>query len=287
VSEALVTTSALPFEYVEQPVSGQLSDMAVSTWTARGTIAYGRERILPTPDPVLIVTLGAPFRIRAAASGEPARLYRRGWLVGPQTRFVENEPVAETDVVGVTLRPWGISALFGIGATQAADHVLDLEDLWGPGLEGLRERMATLADATGRQDLLAAELAARRRTGPPRTLVQAARRLAETQGPGVTQLSSELGVSRKHLHELFARHVGLAPRTFARLHRFGRALRALAETPPPTLSGVAQAAGYFDQAHMNRDFAAFGALTPTEYLLLRAVHLPPDEDDSGLFVPSL
>jgi transcriptional regulator GlxA family with amidase domain len=58
----------------------------------------------------------------------------------------------------------------------------------------------------------------------------------------------------------------VTPKRFARLHRFRSAVRMLAATPAPALARVAQVCGYFDQAHLNREFREFAGRTPGEVL---------------------
>ncbi len=164
---------------------------------------------------------------------------------------------------------------------------MDLDLLWGPGLERLRERLDRTADAGARIEVLADRLAARHSAGPPSRVAYAVSRLARPAIPNVAALSAELEVSRKHLNALFGRYVGLSPRTFARVERFDRALQSLAGPGNRPLAQLAHDLGYYDQAHMNRDFTAFGDITPTEYLRQRARHMTADGDDSGLFVPGL
>lgn len=276
-----------PFAFDQQPAGPALADLVEAVWTARGTISYGRERILPTPTAVLIVNLGSPFRIRGRRDGPEDPLRQKGWLVGPQTGYVLNQPLAETEVVGATLRPWGPAALFDLTAEELRDRVVDLEAIWGPGLEELRERLAARSRAHDRQALLTEALIVRRRSGPPPLVGFATARLSGEEPSSVAWLTEELRISRKHLNHLFDRYVGLSPRGFSRVHRFGRALRALGVLDPPTLATVAHDLGYYDQSHLNRDFAAFAGLTPTEYLRLRSAHLTTDTDDSGLFVPGI
>jgi AraC-like DNA-binding protein len=73
-------------------------------------------------------------------------------------------------------------------------------------------------------------------------------------------IAGEIGWSRRHLAASFRRQFGVTPKLAARLFRFQRATRLLQARLPP--GEVAAACGYFDQAHMNLDFAGFGAHTP-------------------------
>jgi transcriptional regulator GlxA family with amidase domain len=61
----------------------------------------------------------------------------------------------------------------------------------------------------------------------------------------------------------------MPPKTLARVLRFERVSRLLREAPGPRLAEVAFDCGYYDQAHLNRDFREFAGTTPGEYLASR------------------
>ena len=85
--------------------------------------------------------------------------------------------------------------------------------------------------------------------------------------------------SRRWLPRLlagFRREIGAAPKLAARILRFEHAMRLLAARPPIGLAELAQACGYADQPHLNRELREFAAASPTE---LRAALLP---DGTGL-----
>ena len=82
----------------------------------------------------------------------------------------------------------------------------------------------------------------------------------------VGALAQEVGWSRRHLVTRFRQQVGLPPKTIARVVRFEGLLRRVAGTGGAAWSRIAAECGYYDQAHMNRDFREFAGTTPTEYL---------------------
>ncbi len=82
----------------------------------------------------------------------------------------------------------------------------------------------------------------------------------------------ETGWSRRHVTARFKRQLGISPKAFARLLRFEHAGSLLTALPPgKTLADVAIEAGYYDQSHLTRDFAALAGMTPGAYAADRAL----------------
>jgi transcriptional regulator GlxA family with amidase domain len=78
----------------------------------------------------------------------------------------------------------------------------------------------------------------------------------------IGELADELGWSHRRLIARFRDQVGLAPKTFARVIRFDRAVRQLRAATTRSLAEIALDCGYFDQAHLNREFREFAGTTP-------------------------
>jgi len=80
-------------------------------------------------------------------------------------------------------------------------------------------------------------------------------------------LARDLGVSQEVLEKRFRRRVGATPKQFASILRFRRAIAV--HRPGRDLGSLALEAGYYDQAHFNRQFrfvtgSAPGALLTSE-----------------------
>jgi len=80
----------------------------------------------------------------------------------------------------------------------------------------------------------------------------------------VEPLMDETGWSRRLVTERFRRQLGLAPKAYARIVRFQRAVGLLQKVRDGhTLADVAIECGYYDQSHLTRDFAALAGCAPT------------------------
>ncbi len=70
-----------------------------------------------------------------------------------------------------------------------------------------------------------------------------------------------------HLGRTFAHHVGVTPKTFARVMRFRRAIEL---GKRQQWADVAAELGYFDQSHLIADFREFAGETPVPFFLSHA-----------------
>jgi transcriptional regulator GlxA family with amidase domain len=91
-------------------------------------------------------------------------------------------------------------------------------------------------------------------------VVAAAVSLLDAADTPVDELARQHRVSRRQLERDFQRCLGVAPGSYARLVRFQRAARAIADGMP--LAHVAAEQGYADQAHMTRAFGDIAGVTP-------------------------
>jgi AraC-like DNA-binding protein len=89
----------------------------------------------------------------------------------------------------------------------------------------------------------------------------------------IGRMADEIGISHKHLLREFDRCVGLAPKTFARLCAFQRVIQSVAHRSQVEWAETALQCGYYDQAHLIREFRAFSGLTPGTYLKKRGPFL--------------
>ena len=95
----------------------------------------------------------------------------------------------------------------------------------------------------------------------------------DTSAPlAASQLSQISGLSERQLQRLFRVHVGLSPHRLGRVVRANRALRHLRNERygAINLGDIAAEHGYFDQAHMAREFKGFFGTAPSGFLRHRA-----------------
>ena len=97
----------------------------------------------------------------------------------------------------------------------------------------------------------------------------------------IDDLCDEAGISIRHVDRLFRQHLGVAPKTFARIARFQNAITLLKSDPGCTLADVAARFGYYDQSHFVRDFRRFAGAPPKQ----KRGYFPPNAPSD--FSPNL
>jgi hypothetical protein len=123
------------------PLRGLIDDL----YYLEGAPPYPRLTLPPMPSAVLIVNLGAPFRIRSGADVAAAG-YADGVVITTLTRAMEFGYPAATRSVGVHFKPWGLAPFLPLPAVELRDRPLTLEAVWGRAFaDGLRDRLATAA----------------------------------------------------------------------------------------------------------------------------------------------
>lgn len=82
----------------------------------------------------------------------------------------------------------------------------------------------------------------------------------------VAEVRNQVSMSAERFIEMFRKEVGLPPKLFARLARFGRVLQRIDTAADVDWADLAVSTGYFDQPHLIRDFRQFAGVTPSAYL---------------------
>jgi AraC-like DNA-binding protein len=249
------------------PLDGLIDDL----YYLEGAPPYPRLTLPPMPGALLIVNLGAPFRIRAGTD-LAAVDYADGVVITTPTRAMEFGYPPGTRSVGVHFKAWGPAPFLPMPAAELCDRPVTLEDVWGRAtVAALRDRLASAAGPHEMLTVLEDQLL--RMVGEPAGLglVRHAGSViaAATGAVAIGELSERAGVSSTHLAQRFKEVVGVTPKRLARTWRFTAIVLALDPAGPVDWLELAGRAGYYDQAHFINEFRRFTGLTPTRYLEAR------------------
>jgi AraC-like DNA-binding protein len=228
-----------------------------------------RRREVATADVTLIISFGPTLDVLDPLRPERSAPAQTSFVAGLSDAPVLIEHAGIQHGVEVNLTPLGARRLLGVAMDELTNRVVRLDDLLGPGAGLLVERLDEAPGWAERFDVLDAALARRLAERPPATpeVAWAWGRLRATDGAfPVGALAGELGWSRRRLGLVFRDQVGLPPKLLARILRFDRVVARLRREDPDRWADVAYDAGYYDQAHFNRDFREFAGTTPSAFL---------------------
>jgi AraC-like DNA-binding protein len=229
-------------------------------------------REVPSADVTLIISPDTELRLPDVHDGARPPARRRSFVAALHDRYALVEHDGYQHGIEVRLTPLGAHALFGLSMHELTNQVVELDDVLGRGADELVGRLWEADGWPARFDLLDRLIGARIAEARPPSdgVAWAWRQLRETRGRvAVGGLASELGWSHRRLIARFREQVGMPPKTIGRVLRFENVSRTLMHTPEPRLAEVAFDCGYYDQAHLNRDFRDFAGVTPGAFLAAR------------------
>jgi len=177
-----------------------------------------------------------------------------GELMGVSTRLLQVEVQPGTVFWGIRLRPGALGCYFAWEAEALRDRVLPLAAQ--SGWEGL------VKQPPGRETF-DQWLRPRLRSKPDPLVSQIVASLNQVNPSRVGEVLAQIPLSERQVQRRFQRAVGVSPKMFARLRRARLALEQLVVAELPTLD-VVHSLGYYDQAHLIRDFADLAGQTPAE-----------------------
>jgi AraC-like DNA-binding protein len=248
-----------------------LSEFIDSLWSLTDAPSHTRERIVPSGTVELVINLAEDeFRIFGPGPAPSCRRLPGAIVSGCYSTPFEIDTRDHAAVVGVHFRPGGAAGFLGAPPGELADAHVGLGDLWGREAIELHERLCSAHGSRDRFRILEQALSARLTRGHRRrSAIQRALPELDRPGAAIGRVAMELRLSRRRFIEVFTQDVGMTPKRYSRIRRFQRALAIAKRAGSPDWAGVALECGYFDQAHLCREWAEFTGITPSEFVSLR------------------
>ena len=288
----------------EAPWTVEVSESAQATPAAplRGLIAWysgyrqegvppGRHRGLPSPYLTLIITLDDPLTVSAHPDpADPPGEYLT--LAGGlhTTPAVITHPGRQSGIQ-LAVSPLGARALLGRPAGELAGIDVDGSEVLGAVAGELHERLREADSWAARFALLDQILLDHADLDQQVTpdIAEAWRLLIRCGGTiGAGDLARRVGWSPRYLQRRLLAETGLTPKAAARVIRFDRARRTLQGQAATeggarggTLASLAAGCGYYDQAHLAREFRGLAGCPPSTWLAEEFRNVQSGRDTQG------
>jgi AraC-like DNA-binding protein len=259
---------------VRLPPPPELSRVVEAFWSFDGAgdrvgEPSPRERALPTGRTNLVFRLsGPPIRVFEGPEDLVGREFGYAVSSGSRSAAYVRDTSSPSYSVGVLLTPHGAATLLRVPAQEISERHVALDELAGRRANEARERMLEASSPAVRLQVLEQVVREWARGVLPchPAIVRAIERFDAEGGVGSIEAAQmESGLSHRRFVELFERAVGLPPKVYCRIVRFQRAIRHANHGRCGGWAGIAAACGYYDQAHLNREFRALAGLTPGAY----------------------
>jgi len=220
--------------------------------------------VVPDGCPELIVHLGDRF---ARRRGDRWVVQPRAFLAGTLTRPWLLRAGRRVLTLGVRFRPGRVTALLPVAMPSATDRETPLHEIVGrAAAHALTGALRAARGDASRFTAAEAWLLGRLPAMAPATgdgAAAAVRRVLQARGAvRIDALARQLGWTRRRLERAFARELGIRPKLFARIVRLNAVLAGLDAGERASAVDQALAAGYFDQAHLLREFRFLAGRAP-------------------------
>jgi AraC-like DNA-binding protein len=248
------------------PGSAGLAGVVTAYWRVLGDGSkVPTSAVLPDGHVELVFNLGDPVGLAGPAFNglQPDRA-----VVGPLSKALRLDYRGWVHTLGIRFHPARGAGFLGKSATELAERLLPLScvciDL-DRALGQLLNDHPSLETDDCRSALDRRLLEQLPRAFPPDTeVIAAVDRLTHSDVlPLVNQIAHESRISSRQLQRRFRAAVGMTPKRFARVTRFARVWQLASMRPRKSWAALAAEHGFADQAHLVREFRAFGADPPT------------------------
>jgi AraC-like DNA-binding protein len=247
--------------YCEIKPRHPLSRFVECFWTLESRAPSSNpERILPDGCVELILNFAAEFSQHTEGQ---RKLQPRNFLVGQMTGPILISPTGAVQLIGIRFHPGGTVPFLRLPLDEITDQVVELGSFSSKLERDLLNAASAASSLTERvfavEKFLTRELL--RREDDSRLTMLAARIVDGGGLVSVDQLAHDAGISTRQLERRFLREVGIGPKLLGRIIRFQQVFRAV-ERCDTAWAEVAIECGYYDQAHLIRDFHQFARQTP-------------------------
>jgi AraC-like DNA-binding protein len=170
-------------------------------------------------------------------------------------------------VFGVKFRPGGFHPFLGSDVSALTDRAVPVEEVFGAAGAAFAEALAGCHEREGRITLAEDFLRGRRPKPDPRAELAAGAvglAMLDESIDRVGELAARCGTTPRALQRLFQAYVGVPPKWVLQRRRL-QAAAARLEQGAGGLAALALDLGYFDQAHLTREFGALVGRPPARY----------------------
>jgi AraC-like DNA-binding protein len=261
-------SDALMFYSVYKP-SEALSSFISFYWILEmdSSLAFSaKQRIIPNGCVELIFHFGD--RLNTIFPDQKPEKQPQSLISGQSTKFYDVEQSGKTGMLSILFKPHGARMFFDLPISEITNQNVDLNLLGRQFAPELTEKIALACNHETRitiiEDYLISKLTEQHLYNSQR-LARTIEVINRYKGlVGVAELASIACLSHKQYDRIFYDFVGLHPKEFLKIVRLQYVFHHHKHKQNESLTGLAYACGYYDQAHFVNDFKSLTGLTPKQ-----------------------
>jgi len=187
-------------------------------------------------------------------------------VVGAMTRFQDVRLRARESILGIRFLPGMAGACLRCDIPSLNDRAASLESVLGRPAITLLKDLGRCSSIEARVEKLAPRLVTCSKVSE---VQHAIAELVRRRGHlSVSDFAEAAGLGDRQLRRACYRHSGLGPKQLSRILRFRHASK-LVRQGVTDFAGLALDCGYYDQAHLIRDFRDLAGISPARYMRLQ------------------
>lgn len=232
-------------------------------WIVEGN-DMSSQKIIPDGFPELIFHFGDPYNIL----GNDQTMVRQSLAIaaGQLDNPIVLQPSGKSGVFGIKFKPAGMWKILKCDMHELTNQTYDLYDVAGKNILELTNRINTCSSYIEMIDVvdnyLLKDIEAISKSDEMDFVIEG---IHKNKGQSsISELAATYQMSTRKLERLFQQRIGLTAKMYARLIRF-KHVYGIIQQPSVTKSEASYLAGYFDQAHFNKDFKQFTGESPDAY----------------------
>jgi AraC-like DNA-binding protein len=190
---------------------------------------------------------------------------KRAWISGLQKQAILYKNNTDSTIVSVRFTTGGFFCLTKIPVT-AIDHVgIEAEDVLGSSFGHLYQRIINASDSSQIFALIEEYFLQYRMDH--NTEHEIVRFIDQNIHKPIDWLIHKSGYSQKHVIHLLKKHTGFSPKYLQRLYRFQLVVKEVQNQKSKIdWFSLVHRHGYYDQAHLIKEFSYFSGISPTDYI---------------------
>jgi hypothetical protein len=193
-------------------------------------------------------------------------------VMGLSSKYTEFKLFAPFDYAGIRFMPGAFTALFGVNAAELSEKDENAVDVIPSFVRRISRALgdhSQIIDLQGMLNHLLISHMSSANVSLDSRLLCAIDIVLRHKGVINFSRDIDIGVSERQLRRLFEYYVGDTPKAFSKIVRFQNFLNLATGQEEPQVKTIFLDAGYYDQAHFNKEFKQLFGLTPRKALIYR------------------